>query len=36
MNKCQVEITETLQYREVIEAENEQKAFGLTKCKKFS
>ena len=25
MNKCQVEITETLQYREVIEAENEQK-----------
>ncbi|MCR1960934.1 hypothetical protein [Thomasclavelia cocleata] len=26
MNKYQVEVTETLQYREIIEAENEQKA----------
>ena len=31
MNKCQVEITETLQYREFIEAENEQKAIRKMK-----
>ncbi len=33
MNKYQVEVTETLQYREIIEAENEQKAIRKMKEK---